>query len=171
MGRMIDGPLTSWPKMSGGAVRVRTFRSGDEGAVRALRGELDRVHAGLMPDYFRIPAESTVPARDPDSEILVADGAQGIGGFVMVRSVETPRDPTMTPRRRAHVEMMVVGKGARRRGVATMLMDAAHRWAAERGCSEVVLTVWSDNRAAEALYQSLGYEPIARVLRRSTAGR
>jgi ribosomal protein S18 acetylase RimI-like enzyme len=157
--------------MRSGEVRVREFRSGDEGAIRALRGELDRVHAGLMPDYFRIPAESTVPARDPDSEILVADGAEGICGFVMVRSVDTPRDPTMTPRRRAHVEMVVVGKGTRRRGVGSTLMDAAQRWAAERGCSEVVLTVWSDNRAAEALYRALGYEPIARVLRRSTAAR
>jgi len=29
-----------------------------------------------------------------------------------------------------------------------------------------VLTVWADNRAAAALYRGLGYEPIARVLRR-----
>ena len=151
----------------GGGVQVRELRSGDEGAVRQLRGELDRVHAALMPDYFRVPGEPVVPPRDSDAQILVAEGEGGVCGFVVVRAVETPRDPSMTPRRRAHVEMVVVGEGARRQGVGTRLMTEAERWASLRGCAEVVLTVWSDNRAAEALYGALGYEPIARVLRRS----
>lgn len=150
---------------------MRECRRGDEAAIRALRGELDRVHAGLMPDYFRVPGESGVPVRDSDSEILVADGDEGVCGFVVVRAADTPRDPTMTPRRRAHVEMVVVGERARRRGVGTALMEGAERWAAERGCVEVVLTVWSDNRAAEALYRELGYEPIALVLRKANGRR
>ena len=45
-------------------------------------------------------------------------------------------------------------------------MRAATEWAVERGAEEMVLTVWADNVAAEALYASLGYEPIARILRR-----
>ena len=147
---------------------VRAFRGSDEGAVRRLKAELDSLHARLMPDYFRVPGEAAVPAQDSSSEILVAEGAGGICGFVMVRVVDTPREPTMTPRRRTHVEMVVVGEGLRRKGAGKRLMEAAEAWAAARGCAEVVLTVWSENHAAEALYRTLGYEPIARVLRKST---
>jgi len=136
--------------------------------VRELRGQVDREHARLMPDYFRAPPEGEVPVRDSWSEILVAEGGDGVCGFVVVRVVETPRDETMTPRRRAHVEMIGVSPKARRRGIGRLLMKEAERWAAGRGCAEVVLTVWSENRAAEMLYAALGYEPIARVLRKST---
>ena len=64
--------------------------------------------------------------------------------------------------------MIGVGEPWRRRGIGRLLMEAAERWAEARGCVETVLTVWRDNPAADALYQSLGYEPIARVLRKST---
>jgi len=149
-------------------VFVRAYREGDRDAVRRLRGEVDREHARLRPDYFRAAGEATVPERDAWSEILVAEGDEGVCGFVVVRVVDTPGEPTMTPRRRAHVEMIGVGDRVRRRGIGKLLMVGAERWAGERGCAEVVLTVWSDNRAAEALYGALGYEPIARVLRKST---
>ncbi|HEY8923359.1 MAG TPA: GNAT family N-acetyltransferase [Polyangia bacterium] len=122
-----------------------------------------------MPDYFRVPGEGRVPERDAWSEVLVAEGDEGVCGFVVVRVVDTPREATMTPRRRAHVEMIGVEEGARRRGIGKALMKEAEQWAAGRGCAEVVLTVWSDNRAAEALYEAIGYEPIARVLRKSTS--
>jgi ribosomal protein S18 acetylase RimI-like enzyme len=149
-------------------VLVRAYREGDRDAVRELRGVVDREHARLMPDYFRVAGEVRAPERDSSSEIFVAEGDEGVCGFVVVRVVETPREATMTPRRRAHVEMIGVGERARRRGVGRALMTEAERWAAGRACAEVVLTVWSDNRAAEALYGGLGYEPIARVLRKST---
>ena len=76
----------------------------------------------------------------------------------------------MTPRRRAHVEIIVVDEAHRREGIGASLMNEASRWARGRGAVEVVLTVWTDNREAERFYASLGYEPIARVLRRSTEG-
>ena len=93
-------------------------------------------------------------------------GRGKVVGFAAVKVVVTPRDPAMVPRRRAHLEMVVVDEGHRQAGIGTALMEAATGWARERGAEEMVLTVWSDNAAAEALYGRLGYEPIARILRR-----
>src|SRR4051812_29402873 len=95
-------------------VFVRAYRERDREAVRELRGQVDREHARLMPDYFRVPPEGEVPERDSSSEILVAEGGEGVCGFVVVRVVETPREATMTPRRRAHLEMIGVAEKARR---------------------------------------------------------
>jgi ribosomal protein S18 acetylase RimI-like enzyme len=85
-------------------------------------------------------------------------------GGVLVRLYDTPADPVMVPRRRAHVEAIVVDEHHRRAGIGTALMNAAAAWARERGAEEIVLTVWAGNAAAEAFYLRLGYGVVSRAL-------
>jgi ribosomal protein S18 acetylase RimI-like enzyme len=124
-----------------------------------------------VPSYFR-EATST---RDEwirllsatHTQVLVAagdgDGPRVIGS-VWLRVVDTPDSPLMVPRRRAHVEALIVDRRHRRAGVGTALMDAAAAWAAGRGAVEMVLTVWTGNDGAEAFYRRLGYGVLSRVL-------
>jgi len=154
-------------------VLVRPARDVDLPAVTRLRHQAERAHARLMPDYFRdSPPDAPgawQPGQGPWSTVLLAESvhdARTVLGLVAVRVVVTPRDPAMVPRRRAHVEVIVVDEGHRGAGVGTTLMQAATAWAREREAEEMVLTVWADNAAAEALYATLGYQPIARILRR-----
>lgn len=153
-------------------VQLRPATRHDVPALRRLRGQVHALHARLLPDFFRLDAdgEALVLERDPWSEILVACAGEEIRGYIVVKVVDTPWDPSMTPRRRAHVEIIVVDEAHRREGIGARLMTEASRWARGRGALEVVLTVWTDNREAERFYETLGYEPIARVLRRSTEG-
>lgn len=153
------------------SVRVRTAAARDAEILVTLRRQAEAAHARLLPDYFRVsPATKTAPASaspGAGTVTLVAerdDGPGGVLGYVTVKLVETPRDPAMTPRRRAHVDSIVVDEDHRGRGVGTALMQAAGQWARRRGAAELVLTVWSDNRPAEALYRRLGYEPLARIM-------
>jgi ribosomal protein S18 acetylase RimI-like enzyme len=85
-------------------------------------------------------------------------------GAVMIRVYDTPADASMVPRRRAHIEALVVDQAHRRAGVGTALMTAATDWARERGAREIVLTVWDGNRAGDAFYERLGYRVISRAL-------
>jgi ribosomal protein S18 acetylase RimI-like enzyme len=104
---------------------------------------------------------------NPNAGLLVEEGPQGrLIGAVTVRIFDTPADPSMVPRRRAHVDALVVDRRHRRSGAGTRLMDAAAAWGRERGAVELVLTVWAGNRAAEAFYSRLGYRVVSRVLRR-----
>ncbi|MES1207206.1 MAG: GNAT family N-acetyltransferase [Pseudomonadota bacterium] len=148
-------------------------------ALVALRRQLEGAHAHLLPDYFRVPGAPALdwPIFDRTSVILLAEeensetpaasgGARApVWGYVSVKLVETPADPAMTPCRRAHIDAVVVDAARRGGGIGTALMRAAATWARRQEAAELVLTVWSDNEAAEALYRRLGYRPIARVLR------
>jgi ribosomal protein S18 acetylase RimI-like enzyme len=91
-----------------------------------------------------------------------ADAA--LAGAVLVRIYDTPDDPSMVARRRAHVEALVVDERHRRMGIGTALMNAATTWARERGAVEIMLTVWAGNADAEAFYERLGYLVISRAL-------
>ena len=154
---------------------IRPAGVADEPALRDLRREAEETHARLLPDYFQIAPDQQ--ANDAAHEkyvgtlsvVLVAEFDRDICGYVAVRIVDTMKDPAVVPRRRAQVDTVVVSPAMRRRGVGRALMVAAETWARERAVGEVVLTVWSPNRPAEALYRDLGYRPLARVLRRKLA--
>jgi ribosomal protein S18 acetylase RimI-like enzyme len=146
-------------------------------ALQDLWRQSDELHAALAPGYFRARGAAVAApgheAGDPHAITMVAEGDGGarsrsegtpLTGAVMVRIYDTPADPTMVPRRRAHVEALVVDRDHRRAGVGTALMSAVAAWARERGAVEMVLTVWAGNTAAEAFYQRLGYGLVSRAL-------
>jgi GNAT superfamily N-acetyltransferase len=43
-------------------------------------------------------------------------------------------------------------------------MERAHRWALDKGVSEVELSVWDFNEGAIAFYENLGYKPTRHTL-------
>jgi ribosomal protein S18 acetylase RimI-like enzyme len=149
---------------------IRRARHDDWDAVRELWRELDQLHAGLAPDYFRPSARAALEWRQllaaSDGAVLVDADSATVTGAVSVRIYDTPPDPAMVARRRGHVEMLVVGRAHRRRGIGRALMEGAAAWAREQGAAELVLTVWAGNGDAEAFYERLGYRELSRVLHR-----
>jgi GNAT superfamily N-acetyltransferase len=69
----------------------------------------------------------------------------------------------MLPRRRCHVDTLVVASAARRRGVGRALLEALGGWARSRGAAELLLTIWAGNLEAEAFYERLGYRTLSSV--------
>jgi ribosomal protein S18 acetylase RimI-like enzyme len=150
-------------------VAIRRARHDDWSGVESLLREVDELHAELAPAYFRSGARAAVEWRrllgDATAAAWVAaDGAAGALGFLAVRIYETPPDPTMVPRRRAHLETLVVATRARRRGIGRRLVTTAADWARAQGAVEMVLTAWAGNAAADAFYERLGYRVLSRVL-------
>ena len=153
------------------SARVRPATLADWPAGRELLREGDDLHAALAPDYFRA-GEHTVLEWRSWLERRHGRGVRGrtpasqpaAAGLVVVRMYDTPQSPTMVPRRRGHVEVVVVAARHRRCGVGRRLMDAAASWARAHGAVELVLTTWAGNEAADAFYRRLGYQPLSTVL-------
>lgn len=149
---------------------LRRGRYEDWPGVQALLREIDELHAALAPSFFR-----SVPRAELEWRRLLADahaagfvvqgpGVQPVAGVVMVRVYDTPAEPSMQPRRRGHVETLVVAAHRRRRGVGRRLLAAAGEWARAQGAVEMVLTTWAGNEGADAFYERLGYRVLSRVL-------
>jgi ribosomal protein S18 acetylase RimI-like enzyme len=154
-------------------VRVRRARHEDWPSVRALLREIDQLHAAIAPDYFRASERADDEWRhlleDTTGAAFVAGGdphgkpGSRIAGVVVVKLYDTPSSSLMVPRRRGHVETLVVAAAQRRRGVGRRLMDEAVAWARACGAQEMVLTTWTGNDEAEAFYRRLGYRVLSRV--------
>ena len=151
-----------------GEVAVRPARPEDWLAVQSLLRELDELHARLVPGYFR-PATRSEPEwrsllGDSTAVALVAVDEGAPLGLLSLRVYDTPADPTLVPRRRGHIETLIVGACQRRRGLGRRLLAAASDWARARGATEMVLTTWVGNVEADAFYERLGYRPLSRAL-------
>jgi ribosomal protein S18 acetylase RimI-like enzyme len=148
---------------------IRRARVDDWEAARALWREIDELHAGLAPAYFRPAMRADREWRErlaePDAAIFVAERDGAVVGFAAARVYETPPDPGMVQLRRGHLEMLIVDMAHRRRGLGQALMEAVTDWARRQRAAELVLTVWEGNREAEAFYERLGYTVLSRVLR------
>ena len=151
--------------------QVRRARYEDWPCIALLLREIDELHAALAPQYFRAATRAESEWRrvlaDPTAAVfVVASGPSAADplGFLSVRVYDTPADPAMVPRRRGHVETVVVDARHRRRGIGRRLLAAATDWARSQGAVELVLTTWSGNAAADAFYERLGYQVLSRVL-------
>lgn len=158
------------------AIRVRRARREDWPAVRGLLREIDDLHAAIAPEYFR----ATARAEDEWLRLLEEDatavfvgehqsqlGAGSVAGAVAVlvaRIYDTPDNPAMVPRRRLHVETLVVASKQRRHGIGSRMMFEVAQWGRGHGAVELVLTTWVGNRDAAAFYERLGYRELSRVL-------
>ncbi|HVY39994.1 MAG TPA: GNAT family N-acetyltransferase [Polyangia bacterium] len=154
-----------------GEVTLRRGLQEDWPGVQALLREIDELHAGLAPTFFRSAPRAELEWRRllgdaHGAAIVAAEGpaAPAVLGLVAVRVYDTPPEPLMHPRRRGHVETLVVAAPHRRRGIGSRLLAAASEWARARGATEMVLTAWSGNDDADAFYERHGYRVLSRVL-------
>ncbi|MFL5308485.1 MAG: GNAT family N-acetyltransferase [Polyangia bacterium] len=154
-----------------GEVTLRRGLHEDWPGVQALLREIDELHAGLAPSFFRSAPRAELEWRrllaDVHGAAIVAveqPATPAVLGLVAVRVYDTPPEPLMHPRRRGHVETRVVAARRRRRGVGSRLLAGASEWARARGATEMVLTTWSGNDAADAFYERHGYRVLSRVI-------
>ena len=156
--------------------RVRSAESTDYRAACRLYAQADALHARERPDRFR-PTDQPARSRqlfdahlaDPDQALFMAEVDAVVVGLVRVQALErleVPDVPALAPRRYAMVQELVVAQSHQRRGIAIRLMTEAHRWARNRGLTQVELSVYDFNQPAMRLYAKLGYSSDSRRLSR-----
>jgi ribosomal protein S18 acetylase RimI-like enzyme len=155
-------------------MRVREAQLGDFEIICELLREVDELHAEILPGFFRKPKRGgrsresirrIVEAKD--ETILVAlDHIGEVVGLVHVQIYDTPAVQLMVPKRRAHIDNLVVSKSMRRRGLGTRLLEAASKWARGKHAQEILLTVWEGNKGAERFYARMGFTRVNMVLGR-----
>jgi len=154
-------------------ITIREATQEDFDALDDILAEGDTYHSEALPEVFR-PAGG--PARpdeflkqalaDQDAAILVAESGDRVVGLAHVTVRESPDVPIFVPRRYAHVSTLVVRREARRAGVGRALMERVHRWALDKGVTEIELGVWEFNQPAIAFYERLGYTTARRSMHR-----
>jgi ribosomal-protein-alanine N-acetyltransferase len=102
--------------------------------------------------YSRAELRAFVGQRH--SQTWVADEAGVITGFLIAHR---------EPRKILHIITIDVLKAWRRRGVGSLLMEAAEQWAHNHGLRVIGLETAQDNFAAQRFYEARGYRKVDEI--------
>ncbi len=152
---------------------IRRARPEDRAALAALVAEADALHARLQPGYFRVVAKGPSPEEwgkrlaAADQAVFVAELADGVVvGLAHVLIYDTPAVAMMVPKRRGHIDNVIVTERMRQQGLGRQLLAYAADFARDAGARELLLTVWAGNDAGEQFYAALGFHHVSTVLGR-----
>ena len=80
--------------------------------------------------------------------------------------MQTPPYACLQPHRYCYIFDLAVQKNRRGKGIGTLLLNEAERWARERGAEYMELGVLEANEGAQRLYARCGYLGAMRTLRK-----
>ena len=129
-------------------MRLRSFLPTDLGTLY----EIDQACFPPGISYSRAELARFVGHRN--SETWVAEESGEIIGFLIAHR---------EARKILHIVTIDVVKAWRRRGVGSILMDAAEGWAQEHGVSLIGLETAEDNPAAQRFYKARGYREVDKI--------
>lgn len=152
------------------SIMVRTAHRDELDRVNALRKMVNDLHVKGRPDVFRAGFCDELKQHVYDkydaqnSDVLVAIMDDAICGYAVVEYIERPQSPFNRARRFYHVEEFGVDESARRKGVATALVEFMKNDAQARGYRRIELDMWEFNDTALSFYEHAGFKTYRRYM-------
>lgn len=118
--------------------------------IRRDRITVEQIQKGLVSQVLAMQTVGTLA-----HEAIIARDEQGNrAGFIWVEEVVS----NFTGEKLAYISEVYVVENYRRHGLGRMLLDAADKWARERGLHRIALNVSAYNDPARKLYESSDYQ-------------
>lgn len=152
------------------AITVRLAERDELERVNELRKMVNDLHVAGKPDVFRTGFCEELKqylyhhyeAESTDVLVAVMDGE--ICGFAVVTHVAKPGNPMKNALKYCEVEEFGVDESARRKGVATALIEYIKEDASKRGYHKLELNMWEFNTGALAFYEAVGFKTYRRYM-------
>jgi ribosomal protein S18 acetylase RimI-like enzyme len=143
---------------------VRTARPDDAARISALNAYVQRLHADVLPNYFKPPSATTFPAdyvlelmARPGTVMFVAELSGRVVGYLSADVTPTTETTSTYTFERFYIHHVAVAPDAQGHGCGTALIDAARQEARRRGIRRLALATWDFNRRAQRFFESQGF--------------
>lgn len=149
-------------------MQIRDAAPKDAKQILNLLRQVLELHAAIRPDLFvsgttkYTEAELHAIFRDPARRTWVAAEENGdVLGYVFCEIRDHTDTNNMVPHTELYIDDLCVDSGARGRQIGRHLFRHVQQAAAQMGCYEITLNVWTGNDGARAFYEKMGMRPQA----------
>ncbi len=157
--------------MKGSGFQMRTASSNDLDAAFGLFAQVQLIHSDAEPEFFRPPEKNETFKRffegilsDPDQHLVFACANGMEVGYIQYFLGVRPKNIYQPERRFSYVHTLVVAKGHRRTGCASMLIEHVKQEARRQDIALLGIDFWSFNDAARACFEKAGFKVNKEVM-------
>lgn len=148
-------------------IKVATLE--DIPQIEILYEELFLEMSKLQPKYIA-PAKQDVgfltnTISEEKSDIIVVEIDNTIAGFLLIQELITAPYSCIVQHNYAYIMDVIVGGQYQGKGIGSLLLQEAKKWAVERKLDHLELSVLAENSGAFALYERHGYKEASRTMR------
>lgn len=150
-------------------MEIRLATLSDIKPICQLYNEFFACNAGLQPEYYKAGEEKggypkSVITSECD-DIFLAVKNNTVVGLIHVREAQTPPFNSIVPHKYTEVIDIIVTASYRKRGIGSMLMDAAKQWSKTRNLDYIEILVLSDAKGEFLFYEHEGFVTVSHTMR------
>jgi len=158
----LDIAKAHWQSIDQTSLEYRQFKRGGEDKLAQLQNRCFAGSWGYNPNTVEeIIYRTTLSNCSPEDIILACDGDKPIG---YCWSIIEPEENTPSGKSKGRIYMLGVDPGYRGKGIGKLILLAGLSCLKNKEIRIAKLTVDSENKAACALYQSVGFEICSTTL-------
>ena len=148
-------------------IRLATIE--DIEGICLLYNEFFSYNAKLQGEYYKAVKESgTYPKsmiKSNSSDIFIATENNIVMGLIHVKETQTLPFDSVVPHKYCEIVDLIVTASQRKKGIGSMLMDAAKQWSKARNLDYIELFVLSNAESETLFYESKGFINVSHVMR------
>ncbi len=148
-------------------ISVRIASAADIDDIVRLNRDVQRLHAGLEPSFFKSNPDNEEVAAFfaakfalSENHIRLSDNGDGPNGYVWLEVQDRPETPLTLARKRIYIHHLSVQAGARRHGIASALLRQVEAEALIGGITHIALDTWAANGLALGFFEASGFVPF-----------
>ena len=147
---------------------IRRAEEGDCAEIARLLKIIAAQHGAGRPDLFDDSHgkydTAGVTALLTDNAVFVAEGGNGILGYLIAKIKDQPKIAVRKAYRCLYIDDICVDPNSRKSGVGQALFETAKDFAHENGCYNIELNVWEFNAGAKTFYERMGMSTQKRTM-------
>ena len=150
-------------------MEIKLATLSDVQPICKLLNEFFLYNANLQPEYCNAAnelgsyPESVIKSKTADIFIAIDNGE--VIGMLHISETQTPPYDSVVPHRYAEIIDLMATASYRRKGVGSLLMNAAKEWSRERGLDYIELFVLSNAEGGKSFYENEGFEIVSHNMR------
>lgn len=144
---------------------LRSAELEDIDVVFGLFAEVQSMHESAHPKLFRKPVNDekfeqffAAIMNNPNQYVVLCCNSESTVGYIQYSLGTSPENLFQPEQTFAHIDQLVVTRIQRGQGYGTKLVEHVKDEAIRRGISQVQLSVWSFNQAAQACFSKAGFK-------------